>query len=348
MKKWLLVLAFAVPLAAGCSESESVTPIWGVCDDNLDCDVGQECSAHTCVKGEGCWALWACVDGTDCSKEMVCHKKAGSCESGKCGRMVKVPAGTFTMGCADDDAGCLSFAKPAHDVTFAADFFIDSTEVTVEQYASCVAEGQFDKDGRLTKDSRTGLVACDRPNLDAGSCNWQGRRDFPVVCVDWNQANRFCKWNGKRLCTEAEWEYAARGTDGRIYPWGNEEPSCEKTNIIDVTPTSDVAGCDGDLTMFARPDDPETPDKSPFGAWYMAGNAWEWVQDFFHDSYVKAPVDGSEWKLDVGGRKTARGGRPDFDKVTDVRVDRRFAEFPPFQADTLGFRCCADEDPSRQ
>ncbi|MBI4706179.1 MAG: SUMF1/EgtB/PvdO family nonheme iron enzyme, partial [Deltaproteobacteria bacterium] len=114
--------------------------------------------------------------------------------------MVSIPPGTFEMG--SNDGG--GDEKPVHSVTVAA-FEMDPTEVTVAQYRKCVSDG-----------------GCSEPS----GCNWEesGRDDHPVNCVDWQQAGAYCAWAGKRLPWEEEWEYAARGTDGRIYPWGNGAP----------------------------------------------------------------------------------------------------------------------------
>ena len=197
-----------------------------------------------------------------------------------------------------------------------------------------------DNDGVVTS-------GCENPDTSAGDCNWEGREGWPVVCVNWYQAADYCEWNGKRLCTEAEWEYAARGPEGRVYPWDgvdgcDGEPTCEKTNFVTVTMSTDPASCGETLTLAALPEDAGLCDQTPEGVYYMAGNAWEWTQDFLHDTYVGAPTDGSEWAYDLGGRKVARGGRPTFDADPDLRLHRRFAEYPPQRSDTLGFRCCAD------
>ncbi len=337
MKKWLPV--FVIPFAFACSETADPT-LFAACETTDDCDVGQECGEHTCAKTEGCWTEWMCTDDTACTRDSVCHRAATACAAGECGPVVKVPAGAFTMGCADDDPDCHVMSRPAHVVTFAKPFYIDMTEVTVADYAACTASATRDKDGVVTS-------GCENPDMSIGDCNWRDRLELPLVCVTWNMARDYCAWNGKRLCTEAEWEYAARGTDGRVYPWdGNAAcdggPTCEKTNFVTVTASTDPVSCGDTPTLAALPDDAALCDQTPEGAYYMAGNAWEWTQDFLHDSYVGAPVDGSEWANKLGGRRVARGGRPDFAADPDMRLHRRFAEYPQVAYDTLGFRCCAD------
>lgn len=337
MKKWLPLLV--IPFTFACTEVESPA-LYETCEVDEDCDVGQACGTHVCGKTEGCWINWGCTDAAECKQDLVCMKKTDACAAGECGQVVKVPAGTFTMGCADDDPDCTVMSKPAHAVTFAKSFYIDKTEVSVAEYAACTAEVVLDADGVVTS-------GCGNPDMPAGDCNWLGREELPVVCVSWYQASKYCEWNNKRLCTEAEWEYAARGPGNKVYPWDGDdacdgEPTCEKTSFVTVTMSTDPVGCGDNLTMPVMPEDAALCDQTTEGAYYMAGNAWEWTQDFLHDTYVGAPIDGSEWAYDLGGRRVARGGRPDFDNGQDLRLHRRFAEYPPVTDETLGFRCCAD------
>jgi len=130
--------------------------------------------------------------------------------------MVAVPAGAFTMG-ADDGSDA---EKPAHKVGISKPFFIDKTEVTVAAYKACVDAGKCTVPSVHRPD-----IAEDEVLKFAPMCNYgtPGRNDHPVNCVDLGQAAAYCDFIGKRLPTEAEWEYAARGTDGRKYPWGNDE-----------------------------------------------------------------------------------------------------------------------------
>jgi formylglycine-generating enzyme required for sulfatase activity len=127
------------------------------------------------------------------------------------GKVVLIPAGDFWMGCNPKvDSRCKRHEKPGRIVHLDA-YRIDKTEVTLEQFEKCVQAG-----------------SCQEPKA-ARHCNWgkPGREKHPVNCVDWFQAKAYCEWMGKRLPTEAEWEKAARGQDGRMYPWGSESASCE-------------------------------------------------------------------------------------------------------------------------
>jgi formylglycine-generating enzyme required for sulfatase activity len=126
--------------------------------------------------------------------------------------MVYVPAGEFVMGSADSDAEAEGDEKPQHKVTLNA-FWIDRTEVTKELYQRCVA---------VKKCAGVGLYGV-------------GEKDQPVVGVRWLDAASYCAWVDRRLPTEAEWEKAARGTDGRKYPWGGDLPDCRKLNYTKRT-----------------------------------------------------------------------------------------------------------------
>jgi formylglycine-generating enzyme required for sulfatase activity len=164
--------------------------------------------------------------------------------------MVDVPAGQTLLGCNDAlDKFCKEDEKPSKTVDVKA-FKIDKTEVTVLQYAQCVKAN-----------------ACTPPDKGK-TCTWTtaGHENHPVNCVDFKQAEAYCKWAGKRLPTENEWVMAARGTDGRNYPWGNEEPTCERTNM---------RGCGGKTVAAGT----KAGDKSPFGAMDMGGNVVEWLSD---------------------------------------------------------------------
>jgi serine/threonine-protein kinase len=203
-------------------------------------------------------------------------------------KMVKVPAGEFWMGCNEKvDQECDADEKPGRSVSVDA-FSIDRTEVTVAQYRDCVEAG------RCTDPATT------------GSCNWgqAGRDDHPVNCVDWSKAKAYCEWAGKRLPTEAEWEKAARGTDGRKYPWGNDW-SASKANV----------GDDGTKPVGSYPSG-----ASPYGAVDMAGNVWEWVSD------------------KVGDGRGLRGGSWN-NNARLARASNRFSYDPDTRSNYVGFRC---------
>lgn len=233
-----------------------------------------------------------------------------------CGEMVPVPAGSFWMGCNAKVANqCEDDEKPNHEVDVPA-FDVDLTEVTVEAYGRCMVDG-----------------ACTPHNPSSTACHFgvAGQENHPINCVNRNQAAAFCQWAGKRLCSEAEWEMAALGTDGRIYPWGDEPATCQYT-VIDE-------GGFGCATDSAWPVGSKPEGASPCGALDMAGNLWEWVSDAYHTSYSGAPVDGSSWDEAEPESWVARGGA-----YSDGADQQRGANRNPFGFQTegyyLGIRCC--------
>jgi serine/threonine-protein kinase len=169
--------------------------------------------------------------------------------------MVYVPAGEFEMGSTEgnDDE------KPVHTVALDG-FWIDQTEVSNAQYVRCVEAGDCSpprESGSTTRDPYYGNSTYE---------------DYPVIYVSWRQAADYCAWAGGRLPTEAEWEYAARGGDGRTYPWGDGAPDCSKANYrgVDGLCVGDTSGV-GSYPAGA----------SWCGALDMAGNVWEWVADWY-------------------------------------------------------------------
>jgi serine/threonine-protein kinase len=218
--------------------------------------------------------------------------------------MVCVPAGEFLMGSADNDPEARDDEKPQHTVYLDA-FWIDTTEVTNAQYRKCVEAGECEEPGYW-----------DDSDLNAP--------DQPVVCVSWEDARDYAAWAGGRLPTEAEWEKAALGTEGRIYPWGNSPPDCSKANY---------AGCAGrPVAVGSHPDG-----ASPYGAQDLAGNVWEWVADWYDGAYYsKSPVSNPQGS-DSGIRRVLRGGSFDFSEGR-IRCACRYWANPDHMIRRVGFR----------
>ncbi|MFQ5616237.1 MAG: formylglycine-generating enzyme family protein, partial [Anaerolineales bacterium] len=165
------------------------------------------------------------------------------------------------MGAADDPYADES-EKPQREVHVDA-FWIDQTEVTNGMYAYCVFEGNCEEISIGVSLTHADYYS----NLSFG--------EYPVVNVTWEQAQTYCQWGGRRLPTEAEWEKAARGVDGRVYPWGDQPPMCNLASFGNYA--AGEATCVQDITQAGTY--PEGA--SPYGALDMAGNVWEWVADWY-------------------------------------------------------------------
>ncbi len=242
--------------------------------------------------------------------------------------MIKIPAGEFLMG----NHGGARNQRPEHMVELDS-YYIDQFEVTMERYQAFLDETRHEL-----------------PPLWDDYAATDTAKTHPAVGMAWDSANAYCAWAGKRLPTEAEWEKAARGEDGRRYPWGHMQPFVDiaRYNLgttgwvsyeLTLAPvTSGVSGMSirHGLTQGT---------KSPYGLYHMAGNASEWVADWYDRAYYeqspkKRPTGPAE-----GTRKVYRGGSwEDPPKWLEVTA-RRSAE-PNFPIDandlTIGFRCAMD------
>ena len=230
-----------------------------------------------------------------------------------------VPAGEFTMGSDTDD----SDLNRAHRVSLDA-FYMDTYEVTNAHYEVCVTAGVCEPPQQTKSDFRASYYG------DAQFDN------FPVIYVNWSMARTYCEsWREARLPTEAEWEKAARGTDGRTYPWG-EGISCDRANY-DGDPDFDLF-CVGETAAVGHYESGQ----SPYGLYDMAGNVFEWVSSL-NKSYPYNATDGRE-ELIGGGSRVIRGGAWSEDS-NDQQVFYRSWIGPNYSEGVIGFRCARDAAP---
>jgi len=242
---------------------------------------------------------------------------------------VFIPAGTFQMGGLDPSAELDE--KPVHKVTMPA-FWMDKFDVTNGMYGQCVTAGACDPPLNFSSKTVTSYFNNSQYN------------DFPVVNVSWSDATAYCKWAGRHLPTEAEWEYAARGTDLRTYPWGNQTPDSTRANYNYMV---------GDTTKVGS----YPAGASPFGVLDMVGNVSQWLNDFYDGNYYAKTVT-----LNPAGPiarsgfffRVIRGGTFQDDPLT-IRLANRASMLgpnpnsqqgtPAYTGDyspKVGFRCASD------
>jgi formylglycine-generating enzyme required for sulfatase activity len=260
--------------------------------------------------------------------------------------MLRVPAGKFFMG--SDEPGASDLERPSFQVTLPG-FCIDRTEVSVTAYRSCSDRGEC----------RRATQAVDWPGITEEQkrhyepeCN--GTRDdrlnHPISCVDWAMADRYCRYQGARLPTEAEWEYATRGSDGRVFPWGDSPPTPAHLN-----------GCDRECVAWGkRVGEPLTPlhdaddgyattapvgsfaaGRSQWGALDLAGNVWEWVGSW-HAPYTSEPKHAPAGPRS-GDKRVIRGGAWNGSDKSWLRPSFRYAQVPSARHPAIGFRCAKSE-----
>ena len=295
-------------------------PATTTCDDD-----GLACTSDTCDAGGTCQHVLACP--TLAGYTPSCNT-AGYCEFTRNDTTgwkqwdvwIYVPPGSFGMG----EVG---LAEPAHTVTFAKGFLIGKYEVVTAEYEACQAASA------CTTPSTADWSGCGTLGVNTSA---SGHGNYPQNGLTWQQGQGFCSWvaPGGRLPTEAEWEYAATGTTHRKYPWGDTpEPTCTNgTAMFDSGPS---CGCG---TSWSAAAGAKTAGASAFGALDMAGNVWEWCEDWWHSDYTGAPADGTAWVNPSASVRVARSSSFT-DDVPTMRVAYRNGLSPSVRYANIGARC---------
>ncbi len=264
---------------------------------------------------------------------------AGSCPAG----MAFIPGGTMYMGSRELGPS----AQPTHEVTL-THFCLDKTEVTTSAYLACAATGQCERPPKgvnwpdiKPEDSKIYSPLCNGPHKERG--------DHPINCVAWSMADIFCKRRHARLPTEAEWEFSARGSGQRNYPWGDDPPGPHLLNACGT----ECAGWFADhgdkhhATMYDADDGyPATAPvgsfpagTSEFGVFDLAGNVWEWTADWDGAYSAEATVDPTGPAK--GTARVVRGGDFTGSKAEWASPAYRWRTNPDTYNHAIGFRCAA-------
>lgn len=288
------------------------------------------------AKSDPSAAASASAAGSTASAALGSATAAVSCPAG----MAFVPGGRFFMG-SDDD---LPAEKPAHKVALKG-FCMDKLEVSTDAYRACSDRGDCKR--ASTTNRWEGISARESKAYDP-LCNIgdAARGTHPINCVEWMMADRFCKAEGKRLPTEAEWEYAARGSDGRKYPWGDAMPTAKHLNACGNEcvlwgkkhgEKLDAMFAETDPFAATAPVGSFPAGASRWGIEDIVGNVWEWVADYY-DAYtdrdVEDPMGPASGATRVMRGGAWNGGYPDW-----VRPSFRFHAPPDNRSHGVGFRC---------
>ncbi len=272
---------------------------------------GRPCLHGDCLAGYACHEDVCIMPGTGVFAAPVCSED-----------MCRIPEGSFLRG-SDPGVGRAD-ERPRRAITLSA-FWIDVSPVTVTQYAQCVDAG-----------------ACLEPAATE-HCNFAGgREDHPVNCVSFLDAKSYCDFAEKRLPTEAEWEKAARATDARAYPWGQEQPSCELAVFNEEGEGWATSGGCGLASTWPAGAMPEG--ESPYGVLDMAGNVLEWVSDYYDPLYYERAPSRDPQGPASGRERALRGGSWRTSDKGGLRAAHRYSFDPDGRVNYVGFRCAQSAD----
>lgn len=266
--------------------------------------------------------------------------------------IVYVPAGEFLRGSTSDDfdqifsmcPGCgrdtIVDQSPQRRILLDA-FWIDQAEVTNAQFSKFVEAVNYQTDAE--KKGKSWVYIEGKGYITKQGANWRHpigpgsyyKNQLPVVHVSWNDAVAYCSWAGRRLPTEAEWEKAARGVGGAFFPWGNQLPNSGYLNYNYQIGSPAVVGT-------------YNQGASIYGVFDMAGNVWEWVNDFYDEDYYSRAPNRNPPGPNNGEGHVLRGGSwasSHYNEMVNVMVTFRLWNFADTHSDLVGFRCAMDDKP---
>lgn len=269
------------------------------------------------------------------AQEATAEPKAGDTRTDAKGiAQVYVPAGCFMMGSSDEEIDAalkldvpgwakstVIYEQPQHEVCLTKGYWIDQYEVTNADFEAFVKDGGYRTAEYWSEKGAAWLKRQDVNNLPVACEDVEA--DHPRVCVTWYEAEAYAAWRGGQLPTEAQWEFAARGSESRVYPWGDEW-DVSKANVVDSS---------GLIAVGAYPEG-----VSWVGAYDMAGNAMEWVQDWLSSTYyAKSPKDDPTGAAS-GSKKVEKGGWWGSNPYVARSAYKHFEDPPTYQDHHIGFR----------
>jgi formylglycine-generating enzyme required for sulfatase activity len=242
--------------------------------------------------------------------------------------MMHIPAGDFWMGCDEDDLDGEIREKPRRKVSL-NDYYIDKNPVTIGQYIEFVKSKNYNVKG-------------DFKRVIEQSFMYDQKMDHPATCLTWEDAKAYCDWAGKRLSTEAEWEKAARGTDGRFFPWGNkwDKNFCDNPLMDKKEHVRKKQNFDGTLPVARFPEG-----ASFYGLMDMVGGVEEWCSDWYDFYYYRYGHTRNPQGPPSGRYKVIRGTSRTTRELNSYRCSKRGFCVPDVgRISTIGFRCCKNRE----
>jgi formylglycine-generating enzyme required for sulfatase activity len=295
------------------------------------------------LAGVLCWSLLTAMSSNHANAQET--RKAGDTRTDEAGiEQVWVPAGCFMMGSVDPEgfgtepppfwaAKEKAYEMPAHEVCLSTGYWIDKFEVTNAAFQAFVEAGSYEQQELWSEAGWTWLKRQAALKIKMPlSCVNEAKPDEPRACVSWFEAEAYAKWRGGQLPTEAQWEFAARGPDANIYPWGNAWDA-SKTNVIDSKATVAVGSYPEGVSWVGTHD--------------MAGNVMEWVSDWLDPKYYAEMVRDDPMGPEKGTIKVEKGGWWGSNAFAARSAYKHFEDPPTYSDHHIGFRIVTLDDATK-